>query len=821
MSGYRSYRPPRGRHTRSTRQQHNSRNRNQNGGNDVDTRNDETFGPHANTSADDADWEETHRKFAEMDLKSRGVTKPYVDENSQDDGLDLERTLNKLVDDEDETSTWLNSDRTGDTRVHQIESPMRPHDVSGSVSSAGDMIAGLQAMGVMGFGQNVDLQQSLFQQGQSGGQGSSSLVLPPGLPGKVLTVEELEEKLTSTSEEKADAAGQWNDLARMFAPTTSQQMCLSVGQQSLPLPPVSQQKRLDADQSDDLAQILVPVTSQQISTSIGQQSFPLGLPPPVVGQQRPLDVGQQSSPIMMNQSLPPSQEGISSSLRFQLPAAHMSALGQQVPQIPFPLRGPLLLPQIPNPRMPFPGQMPPGLLPQMAQQFMQLTQDPRFSAGVLRTLPSHLPYVHTGVLPAFSVTRMPGMPLLQYRGPVPNLVQEPILVGQPGSQSPIMGGGRSHFRDLHPNELEYSTSTAEDPYAGLMTRKEKDYIIKIQMMQLQSQNPFTDDYYYQMITMKRKEEEMRQKAKERGTDSDDEERDKENTKIIIPNVTVETREYKPPVDSEGSLGKITVGSITSPRKTLDVCPVSSSQTTKLDAHPSVRRKLLITIENLYQLLLEIDELERRAQALPDDDASKLERNASENREKILALIGIDGLDESGCYVNDINFIHLMSIRKGRTLIGRLLHVLSQQHGQMLLIKVFSHVAHILKRDLQDVPSSLATASDSVTAAIRLSSSMQVVVYVISCLAASEDVVCDFTAHVVDACVSRASELLFEDSSNVDMWSTCCTHFCNQAGALIVSMPVNDSSRLLARVLISHPYVPIKWQTAFRQLSNAS
>lgn len=36
-----------------------------------------------------------------------------------------------------------------------------------------------------------------------------------------------------------------------------------------------------------------------------------------------------------------------------------------------------------------------------------------------------------------------------------------------------------------------------DPYAGLMTSKEKDWVVKVQMMQLQSEN-IDDDYYYQV-----------------------------------------------------------------------------------------------------------------------------------------------------------------------------------------------------------------------------------------------------------------------------------------------------------------------------------
>ena len=36
-----------------------------------------------------------------------------------------------------------------------------------------------------------------------------------------------------------------------------------------------------------------------------------------------------------------------------------------------------------------------------------------------------------------------------------------------------------------------------DPYAALMTSVEKDWVIKLQMLQLQSENPHQDDYYYQ------------------------------------------------------------------------------------------------------------------------------------------------------------------------------------------------------------------------------------------------------------------------------------------------------------------------------------
>ena len=38
-----------------------------------------------------------------------------------------------------------------------------------------------------------------------------------------------------------------------------------------------------------------------------------------------------------------------------------------------------------------------------------------------------------------------------------------------------------------------------DPYAGLMTRREKEWIIKIQLLQLTSNNPDMDDFYFQVL----------------------------------------------------------------------------------------------------------------------------------------------------------------------------------------------------------------------------------------------------------------------------------------------------------------------------------
>lgn len=47
-----------------------------------------------------------------------------------------------------------------------------------------------------------------------------------------------------------------------------------------------------------------------------------------------------------------------------------------------------------------------------------------------------------------------------------------------------------------PPRMERREEVAADEYAGLMQQREKDWIIKIQLLQLQTENPYIDDYYY-------------------------------------------------------------------------------------------------------------------------------------------------------------------------------------------------------------------------------------------------------------------------------------------------------------------------------------
>lgn len=64
------------------------------------------------------------------------------------------------------------------------------------------------------------------------------------------------------------------------------------------------------------------------------------------------------------------------------------------------------------------------------------------------------------------------------------------------------GGNSSVYRDAQSKKTSLPSNKtisdfAFDPYAGFMSKKEREWLIKIQLLQCQgSGNPYDDDYYY-------------------------------------------------------------------------------------------------------------------------------------------------------------------------------------------------------------------------------------------------------------------------------------------------------------------------------------
>ncbi|CAF4886970.1 unnamed protein product [Pieris macdunnoughi] len=182
-----------------------------------------------------------------------------------------------------------------------------------------------------------------------------------------------------------------------------------------------------------------------------------------------------------------------------------------------------------------------------------------------------------------------------------------------------------------------STSSDVDEYAGLMTQREKQWLINIQMLQLNTGTPYIHDFYY-TVFLERKANKEKAGIKEAhkanqqnhpfysgGVKQEDNHRHRERHNSHRHNSTSEdqTRTYVP-LQFENSLGKLQCGSVTAPRKIIDVEVVGSEPAgSRLSRAPSVAssthpseipremkrtKQLLLDIEALYLILLRLEEL---------------------------------------------------------------------------------------------------------------------------------------------------------------------------------------------------------------------
>ena len=67
-----------------------------------------------------------------------------------------------------------------------------------------------------------------------------------------------------------------------------------------------------------------------------------------------------------------------------------------------------------------------------------------------------------------------------------NPTGDPLLDARMRDEEEEMARRRKHY------------ANSEDEYAGLMSQKDKQWIINIQLNQLKCENPYVDDYYFTM-----------------------------------------------------------------------------------------------------------------------------------------------------------------------------------------------------------------------------------------------------------------------------------------------------------------------------------
>lgn len=219
-----------------------------------------------------------------------------------------------------------------------------------------------------------------------------------------------------------------------------------------------------------------------------------------------------------------------------------------------------------------------------------------------------------------------------------------------------------------------SEQRSDDPYAGLMTQKEKDWLIKIQLLQVQPENPEVDDYYF-VMSAKKKAERRESPTVDSG--------DGDKLRFIRPErVRTESKSYTP-IQFERSLGKLQVVSVNYPRKILDmgVQRLSEDEDRKVppDRHLLWFRQLLLDIEKMYSAVLE------------HEDASCSPERKAEIAQKLFQEV----------HPSDERFVKVVGVRKGRSLALRVLPKLKPEQQVALMAAVLRHLTWLQRRDRQD------------------------------------------------------------------------------------------------------------------------
>lgn len=223
-----------------------------------------------------------------------------------------------------------------------------------------------------------------------------------------------------------------------------------------------------------------------------------------------------------------------------------------------------------------------------------------------------------------------------------------------------------------------------DEYSGLMTQREKEWLIKIQMLQLHTDNPYVDDYYHTTYIMRKM---MREKRKADGKD----------VKLVLPEMGRPENKAYVPVQFENSLGKLQAISVNFPRRVLemDVQLPWAEEDNRLPANKELhrQRRLLLEIEKLYSVLLEIDDEEKRMLALPDE--ARIPHH--QKREKLIDYL----FDSFGAKNLDEKLGQIACIRKGRHLFFRAMVHFTHPQQVVLLASLLRSLGSIVRRDVND------------------------------------------------------------------------------------------------------------------------
>ena len=190
------------------------------------------------------------------------------------------------------------------------------------------------------------------------------------------------------------------------------------------------------------------------------------------------------------------------------------------------------------------------------------------------------------------------------------------------------------------------TNKLGDKLIGMMTDKEKNWVVNVQMLQLQIDDPYCYDFYYTAWMLKKKQFSM-QNSNSSGL---------KTSVLFQSNNKHDPRNYRP-LTFENSLGKVTMSNFNHPRALIDINQRSnnklSNNRNQLISHidgldeddDETKQKekknictILLEIEKMYQVFLCIDEIEHKI--LQEPEETRYKQSANKKKSKLLAINSI-------------------------------------------------------------------------------------------------------------------------------------------------------------------------------------
>lgn len=261
-----------------------------------------------------------------------------------------------------------------------------------------------------------------------------------------------------------------------------------------------------------------------------------------------------------------------------------------------------------------------------------------------------------------------------------------------------------HNHQHHRNKMDVNNGRQrneyyehKDEYSALMSNREKQWLMNIQLVQLNTGTPYFDDYYYTIFKERKvKNSKENQPPLERiqwhnnRRNSDRQ----ENQNPLTPKVYT-------PLQFENSLGKLQCGSVTAPRKIIDMDIVTPDKDSEMNSNSSrdtkKTKQLLLELEAFYSLILKAEDLRnplfksnmeklcdiKQKQRLRELDVA----STTEQKQEILKALKQESepLTEnpqdylvkviSGLFQEE-KYVSFLSIRKGKMLLLRILPYLT-------------------------------------------------------------------------------------------------------------------------------------------------